>query len=165
METDYNDQVIEDWKGKVTEDQLLDALEYALSELKIDPKISRKAYHMRLENIITSDEYNPNTRTLKSARRKNGRVTNDNWVNNIPSHCKLSCMMIIDDIFQMLEDGSGFDNLAEINHLRNRITQLFINLRGYNLDIEHYNKIKHYIYKTLDSYNEIDLMMKVQRFS
>ena len=41
METDYNDQVIEDWKGKVTEDQLLDALSYALSELKIDPKISR----------------------------------------------------------------------------------------------------------------------------
>ena len=162
METDYNDQVIEDWKGKVTEDQLLDALSYALSELKIDPKISRKAYHMRLDNIIESDEYNPDK---ERSGRPNGRCTNDVWVNHIPAHCKPTCLMIVDDIFQMLEDGTGYAELPKINHLRNRITQLFINLRGYKIEIDHYKKIRHFILKTLDSYGKVDLMMKVQRFN
>jgi hypothetical protein len=165
LTANQTNELLDTWKGKVTEDQLLDALSSALSKLEIDPIISRKAYRMRLDNIINSDEYNPTTRTLKSARRgDNSRVTNNKWVNRIPNHCKPTCIMIVDDIFQMLEDDTGYDNLAEINHLRNRITQLFINLRGYSLDIEHYNKIRYYILKTLDSYGEVDLMMKVNRF-
>jgi hypothetical protein len=154
-------ELLETWKGKVTQDQMLDALSFAISNLEIDPEISRQAYRIRLDNIIESDEYNPNGR---KKGQNFGRVSNDRWVNRIPNHCKPTCIMIVDDIFQMLEDDTGYDNLAEINHLRNRITQLFINLRGYSLDIEHYNKIRYYILKTLDSYGEVDLMMKVNRF-
>ena len=148
--------------GRMSEDQLLDALALAIENMKIDPEISRKAYKMRLDNIISTDEYNPNRK--RSGKPSNLRVSNEHWVNNIPKHCIPTCMMIVNDIFQMLEDGTGYDNLANINHLRNRITQLFINLRAYNLEQGHYNRIRHYILKTLDSYGEIDLMMKVQRF-
>jgi len=156
------DQLLEDFSGNVTEDQLLDALSFALSNLEVDPEISRKAYKMRLENIITTDEYNPETRTLKSARPRN-RVTNDQWVNHIPAHCKPSIMMIVDDIFEMLESGSGLDDTWG-NPLQSRIIELFINLRQFNLDIEHFNKIRHYILKTLDSYGQVDLMTKVSKF-
>ena len=142
-------------------EEIIDALVVAIDNLEIDPIISRKAYKMRLDNLIESDEYNPDK---ERSGRPNGRCTNDVWVNHIPKHCKSTCLMFVDDIFQMLEDDTGFDNLAEINHLRNRITKLFINLRGYKLETDHYNKIRYYILKTLDSYGEIDLMIKVQRF-
>ena len=153
---------ISDFAGKVSKDQLLDALAYALDNMETDPEISRKAYKMRLDNIISTDEYNPNRK--RSGKPSNLRISNDHWVNNIPKHCIPTCLMIVEDIFKMLEDGTGCDNLAEINHLRNRITQLFIDLRTYNLEQDHYNKIRHYILKTLNSYGEIDLMMKFQRF-
>ena len=71
--------------------------------------------------------------------------------------------MIVDDIFEMLESGTGVDEL-NVNRLRNRITELFINLRQFNLDYEHFNKIRHYILKTLDSYGQVDLMLKVSNF-
>ena len=161
---EQTDQLLEDYSGNVTEDQLLDALSFAISNLEVDPEISRKAYKMRLENIITTDEYNPETRTLKTARRsKRNRVTNDQWVNRIPDHCKASIMMMVDDIFEMLESGTSVDEL-NVNGLRNRITELFINMRQFNLNYEHFNKIRHYILKTLDSYGQVDLMVKVSKF-
>ena len=164
LTANQTNELLETWKGKVTEDQLLDALSFALSNLEIDPEISRKAYKMRLENVIESDEYNPTTRTLKSARRgDNSRVTSSEWVNHIPEHSKPTIMMIVDDIFEMLESGTGLDD-SWGKHLRSRITELFINLRLFNLDIEHFNKIKHYILKTLDSYGQVDLMLKVSKF-
>ena len=156
------DQLLEDYSGNVTEDQLLDALSSAISNLEVDPEISRKAYQMRLENIITTDEYNPETRTLKSARPRN-RVTNDQWVNLIPNHCKPSIMMIIDDIFEMLESENSSDDTWG-KPIQSRIIELFINLRQFDLDYEHFNKIRHYILKTLDSYDQIDLMTKVSKF-
>ena len=65
------------WKGKVTEDQLINALSHALSNLETDPKISRKAYRIRLDNIISTDEYNPfKTRVGKPS---NKRISNDKW--------------------------------------------------------------------------------------
>lgn len=149
------------WKGKVTEDQLLDALSFALSNLETDPVISRKAYKMRLDNIISTDEYNPvKTRTGKPS---NKRMNNDKWVNQIPKHCIPTCLMMVDDIFKMLESNTGFDGINGHN-LRNRITELFINLRQYKLDYDHFQKIRHYILKTLDSYGQVDLMLKVSKF-
>ena len=71
--------------------------------------------------------------------------------------------MIVGDMFEMLESGTGVDEL-NVNRLRNRITELFINLRQFNLDYEHFNKIRHYILKTLDSYGQVDLMLKVSNF-
>jgi uncharacterized protein (DUF433 family) len=153
---------ISDFAGKVSKDQLIDALAYALGKMETDPEISRKAYKMRLDNIISTDEYNPTRK--RSGKPSNLRISNDHWVNHIPKHCIPNCLMIVEDIFKMLENGTDYDNLADINHLRNRITQLFINLRAYNLEQDHYNKIRHYILKTLNSYGKIDLMMKVQRF-
>jgi hypothetical protein len=148
--------------GRMSEDQLLDALALAIENMKIDPEISRKAYKMRLDNIISTDEYNPNRK--RSGKPSNLRISNEHWVNRIPKQCIPTCLMLVDDIFKMLEDGTGYDNLANINFLRNRITQLFINLRGYDLEQDQYNRIRHYILKTLNSYEEIDLMMKVNRF-
>jgi len=164
LTANQTNELLETWKGKVTEDQLLDALSFALSNLEIDPEISRKAYKMRLENVIESDEYNPTTRTLKSARRgDNSRVTNNIWVNRIPDHSKPTCIMIVDDIFEMLESGTSLDDTWG-KHLQSRIIELFINLRSFNLDIDHFNKIKYYILKTLDSYGQVDLMLKVSKF-
>ena len=154
------DQLFESYKGKVSRDQMLDALSQALESMEIDPVISRKAYRVRLDNVIESDEYNPNK--AKSGR-PHGRVTNDCWVNRIPTHCKPTMLMIVDDIFEMLESGTGVDEL-NVNRLRNRITELFINMRQYDLELEHFNKIRHYILKTLDSYDQIDLMVKVSKF-
>ena len=155
-----HDQLFESYKGKVSRDQMLDALSQALDSMEIDPVISRKAYRVRLDNVIESDEYNPNK--AKSGR-PHGRVTNDSWVNRIPAHCKPTMLMIVDDIFEMLESGTSVDEL-NINRLRNRITELFINMRQYDLELEHFNKIRHYILKTLDSYDQIDLMVKVSNF-
>ena len=164
LTANQTNELLDTWKGKVTEDQLLDALSYALNKLEIDPEISRQAYHMRLENVITSDEYNPTTRTLKSARRgDNSRVTNNEWVNHIPAHGKPTCMMIVDDIFEMLESGTSLDDTWG-NPIQSRIIELFINLRSFNLDIEHFDKIRYYILKTLDSYGQVDLMLKVSKF-
>ncbi len=154
------DQLLEDYRGNVTEDQLLDALSFAISNLEVDPEISRKAYKMRLENLIESDEYNPNGR---GRGQHFGRCTNDRWVNVIPKHTMPTMLMIVNDIFEMLESGTGVDEL-NVNRLRNRITELFINLRQFNLDYEHFNKIRHYILKTLDSYGQVDLMLKVSDF-
>ena len=112
-------------------EMIVDYIMTAINNIEINPIISREAYKMRLDNIIESDEYNPDKERVG---RPNGRCTNDVWVNHIPDHCKSTCLMVVDDIFKMLEDGTGFDQLAEINHLRNRITQLFINLRGYKLE-------------------------------
>ena len=153
-------QLLDSYRGKVTEDQLLDALSFAISNLECDPVISRKAYRMRLENLIESDEYNPNGR---GKGQNFGRCTNDRWVNVIPKHTMPTLLMIVDDIFEMLESGTGVDEL-NVNRLRNRITELFINLRQFNLDYEHFNKIRHYILKTLDSYGQVDLMLKVSKF-
>ena len=33
-------ELLETWKGKVTQDQMLDALSFAISNLEIDPEIS-----------------------------------------------------------------------------------------------------------------------------
>ena len=149
------------WKGKVTEDQLINALSHALSNLETDPKISRKAYRIRLDNIISTDEYNPvKTRVGKPS---NKRISNDKWVNMIPKHCIPTCLMMIDDIFEMLESGTGLDDTWG-KPLRSRIVELFINLRSFNLDYDHFQKIRHYILKTLDSYDQIDLMVKVSKF-
>ena len=153
-------QLLDSYRGKVTEDQLLDALSDTISKLECDPVISRKAYRMRLENLIESDEYNPNGR---GRGQHFGRCTNDRWVNVIPKHTMPTLLMIVSDVFEMLESGTGVDEL-NINRLRNRITELFINLRQFNLDHEHYNKIHHYILKTLDSYDQVDLMLKVSNF-
>ena len=153
-------QLLDSYRGKVTEDQLLDALSFAISNLECDPVISRKAYRMRLENLIESDEYNPNGR---GKGQNFGRCTNDRWVNVIPKHTMPTLLMIVDDIFEMLESGTVVDEL-NVNRLRNRITELFINLRQFNLDYEHFNKIRHYILKTLDSYGQVDLMLKVSKF-
>ena len=153
-------ELFDSYKGKVTQDQLLDALSFAIDNLECDPVISRKAYRMRLENLIESDEYNPNTRRRG---QQPGRVGNDSWVNSIPKHSMPTLLMMVDDVFEMLESGTGVDEL-NINRLRNRITELFINLRQFNLDHEHYNKIYHYILKTLDSYDQVDLMVKVSNF-
>ena len=70
---------------------------------------------------------------------------------------------MVDDIFKMLESNTGFDGINGHN-LRNRITELFINLRQYKLDYDHFQKIRHYILKTLDSYGQVDLMLKVSKF-
>ena len=149
------------WKGKVTEDQLINALSHALSNLETDPKISRKAYRIRLDNIISTDEYNPvKTRVGKPS---NKRISNDKWVNMIPKHCNPTCLMMIDDIFEMLESGTGLDDTWG-KPLRSRIVELFINLRSFNLDYDHFQKIRHYILKTLDSYGQIDLMLQVSKF-
>ncbi len=149
------------WKGKVTEDQLINALSHALSNLETDPKISRKAYRIRLDNIISTDEYNPvKTRVGKPS---NKRISNDKWVNMIPKHCIPTCLMMIDDIFEMLESGTGLDDTWG-KPLRSRIVELFINLRSFNLDYDHFQKIRHYILKTLDSYGQIDLMLQVSKF-
>ena len=149
------------WKGKVTEDQLINALSHALSNLETDPKISRKAYRIRLDNIISTDEYNPvKTRVGKPS---NKRISNDKWVNMIPKHCIPTCLMMIDDIFEMLEYGTGLDDTWG-KPLRSRIVELFINLRSFNLDYDHFQKIRHYILKTLDSYGQIDLMLQVSKF-
>ena len=150
-------ELLETWKGKVTQDQMLDALSFAISNLEIDPEISRQAYRIRLDNIIESDEYNPNGR---KKGQNFGRVSNDRWVNRIPAHAKPTCLMIVDDIFEMLESGSGLDDQWG-KHLRSRITELFINLRLFNLELDHFSKIRHYILKTLDSYGQVDLMVKV----
>ncbi len=149
------------WKGKVTEDQLVDALSHALSNLEIDPVISRQAYKMRLDNIITTDEYNP-VKT-RSGKPSNKRISNDSWVNLIPKHSIPTCSMIVDDIFEMLESGTGFDDKWG-KHLRSRIIELFMNLRQFNLDFNHFNKIKYYILKTLDSYGQVDLHLQVSKF-
>ena len=155
-----NDQ-LDAWKGKVTEDQLINALSHALSNLETDPKISRKAYRIRLDNIISTDEYNPvKTRVGKPS---NKRISNDKWVNMIPKHCIPTCLMMIDDIFEMLESGTGLDDTWG-KPLRSRIVELFINLRSFNLDYDHFQKIRHYILKTLDSYGQIDLMLQVSKF-
>ena len=149
------------WKGKVTEDQLINALSHALSNLETDPKISRKANRIRLDNIISTDEYNPvKTRVGKPS---NKRISNDKWVNMIPKHCIPTCLMMIDDIFEMLESGTGLDDTWG-KPLRSRIVELFINLRSFNLDYDHFQKIRHYILKTLDSYGQIDLMLQVSKF-
>ena len=149
------------WKGKVTEDQLINALSHALSNLETDPKISRKAYRIRLDNIISTDEYNPvKTRVGKPS---NKRISNDKWVNMIPKHCIPTCLMMIDDIFEMLESGTGLDDTWG-KPLRSRIVELFINLRSFNLDYDHFQKIRHYILKKLDSYGQIDLMLQVSKF-
>ena len=149
------------WKGKVTEDQLINALSHALSNLETDPKISRKAYRIRLDNIISTDEYNPvKTRVGKPS---NKRISNDKLVNMIPKHCIPTCLMMIDDIFEMLESGTGLDDTWG-KPLRSRIVELFINLRSFNLDYDHFQKIRHYILKTLDSYGQIDLMLQVSKF-
>ena len=125
------------WKGKVTEDQLINALSHALSNLETDPKISRKAYRIRLDNIISTDEYNPvKTRVGKPS---NKRISNDKWVNMIPKHCIPTCLMMIDDIFEMLESGTGLDDTWG-KPLRSRIVELFINLRSFNLDYDHFQK-------------------------
>ena len=153
-------ELFDSYKGKVTRDQLLDALSSALTNLECDPVISRKAYRMRLDNLIESDEYNPNTRRRG---QQPGRVGNDSWVNSIPKHSMPTMLMIVDDIFEMLESGTGVDEL-NVNRLRNRITELFINMRQFNLNYEHFNKIRHYILKTLDSYGQVDLMVKVSKF-
>ena len=158
--TALNDQ-LDAWKGKVTEDQLLDALSSALTNLEIDPVISRKAYKMRLDNIISTDDYNP-VKT-RSGKPSNKRITSDSWVNLIPKHCIPSCLMIVEDIFEMLESGSGSDDTWG-KPLRSKITELFINLRQFNLDYEHAKKIKHYILKTLDSYDQADLLLQVSKF-
>ena len=130
------------WKGKVTEDQLINALSHALSNLETDPKISRKAYRIRLDNIISTDEYNPvKTRVGKPS---NKRISNDKWVNMIPKHCIPTCLMMIDDIFEMLESGTGLDDTWG-KPLRSRIVELFINLSSFNLDYDHFQKIRHYI--------------------
>ena len=152
-----HEQLFDSYRGKVSREQMLDALSSTLESMEIDPEISRKAYRMRLENVIESDEYNPNK--LKSGRPV-GRISNDRWVNLIPKHCKPTMLMLVDDIFKMLDAGTEALNL---NHLRNRITELFINMRQYNLEFEHFNKIKHLILKTLDSYNQIDLINKVYK--
>ena len=158
--TALNDQ-LDAWKGKVTEDQLLDALSSALTNLEIDPVISRKAYKMRLDNIISTDDYNP-VKT-RSGKPSNKRITSDSWVNLIPKHCIPSCLMIVEDIFEMLESGSGSDDTWG-KPLRSKITELFINLRQFNLDYQHAKKIKHYILKTLDSYDQADLLLQVSKF-
>ena len=132
----------------------------AIEKLEIDPIISRKAYRMRLDNIIESDEYNPNKR---SSGRPWGRCTKDSWVNHIPEHCKPTCLMMVDDIFEMLESETGLDDTWG-KPLRSRIIELFINIRQFNLDIDHFNKIRFYILKTLDSYGQVDLMQKVSDF-
>ena len=153
-------ELFDSYKGKVTRDQLLDALSSAHTNLECDPVISRKAYRMRLDNLIESDEYNPNTRRRG---QQPGRVGNDCWVNSIPKHSMPTMLMIVDDIFEMLESGTSVDEL-NVNGLRNRITELFINMRQFNLNYEHFNKIRHYILKTLDSYGQVDLMVKVSKF-
>ena len=158
--TTLTDQ-LDAWKGKVTEDQLLDALSFAIGNLEVDPVISRKAYKMRLDNIISTDDYNP-VKT-RSGKPSNKRITNDRWVNLIPKHCISSCLMIVDDIFEMLESGSGLDDQWG-KHLRSRITELFINLRLFNLELDHFSKIRHYILKTLDSYGQVDLLLQISKF-
>ena len=158
--TTLTDQ-LDAWKGKVTEDQLLDALSFAIGNLEVDPVISRKAYKMRLDNIISTDDYNP-VKT-RSGKPSNKRITNDRWVNLIPKHCISSCLMIVDDIFEMLESGTGSDDTWG-KPLRSRITELFINLRQFNLDYDHAQKIRHYILKTLDSYGQVDLLLQVSKF-
>ncbi len=152
---------ISDFSGKVTEDQLLDALSSALSNLETDPVISRKAYKMRLDNIISTDDYNP-VKT-RSGKPSNKRISNDSWVNLIPKHCIPSCLMMVEDIFEMLESGTGSDDTWG-KPLRSRITELFINLRQFNLDYDHAQKIRHYILKTLDSYGQVDLLLQVSKF-
>ena len=136
-------------------EQIVDSLMSAIDQLEIDPIISRKAYRMRLDNIIESDEYNPDKDRVG---RPNGRCTNDVWINHIPQHCIPTCLMMIDDIFKMLE------NDTETKHLRSRIVDLFINLRSYNIEPDHFKKIRYYILQTLDSYGIIDLMIKVSNF-
>ena len=153
-------QLLDSYRGKVTEDQLLDALSSAISKLECDPVISRKAYRMRLENLIESDEYNPNGR---GKGQHFGRCTNDRWANVIPKHTMPTLLMIVDDIFEMLESESGLNDTWG-NPIQSRIIELFINLRQFNLDLEHFNKIRHYILKTLDSYGQVDLMLKVSNF-
>ena len=143
-----------------TAEMVVDSIVSAINNLEIDPILSRKAYKMRLDNVIESDEYNPNKERVG---RPNGRCTSDVWVNHIPAHSKPTCLMIVNDIFEMLESGTGSDDKWG-KHLQSRITELFINLRSYNLEVDHFKKIRHFILKTLDSYGEIDLMMKVKRF-
>ena len=89
-------------------EQIVDSLMSAIDQLEIDPIISRKAYRMRLDNIIESDEYNPDKDRVG---RPNGRCTNDVWINHIPQHCIPTCLMMIDDIFKMLENDTETKHL------------------------------------------------------
>ena len=147
--------------AKHSPEEIVGFLMTAIDKLEIDPIISRKAYKMRLDNIIESDEYNPEK---ERSGRPTGRCSNDVWVNHIPEHCKPSCLMMVEDIFKMLDDSIESSTFTQLNRIRSRIVELFINLRQFNLEIDHFNKIRFYILKTLDSYSQVDLMLKVSGF-